>query len=269
MDEGRDYSISVLDYALRALEVLLMAGAQGLGLSELAVRLNVNKSRAFRILTTLEQQGFVVQDEATKSYRLGLKLLHFGEAVRRDLHLPQVAAPVLDQLATATGETVFLGVIDGLEAVCVDKRESRHPVRLYAEIGRRAPLHAGGIPRVLLAFRALEDTDIVSRLPLKPITSETLVDRERLVEELARIRERGYAVSVNDLDIGVTAVAAPIRDHLGRVTAAVGVSGPNERLPEASIAGLAARVRAAAATISRGLGAVQPSSLLDQGADMH
>lgn len=138
MAEGRDYSISVLDCALRALEELLVADGQGLGLSVIAVRLGLNKSRAFRILATLEQQGFVIQDTETKNYRLGLKLLQFGEAVRQSLHLSRVAAPLLDQLAEATGETVFLGVIDGSEAVCIAKRESKHPVQLYAEIGRRS-----------------------------------------------------------------------------------------------------------------------------------
>ncbi len=264
MDEGRDYSISVLDYGLRALEVLLIAEGHGLGLSDLAERLGVNKSRAFRILATLEQQGFVVQDEQTKSYRLGLKLLHFGEAVRRGLHLPQVAAPVLDQLAETTGETVFLGVLDGLEAVCVDKRESRHPVRLYAEIGRRAPLHAGGVPRVLLAYRALAQPEILEQLTLTPITSATLVNRDVLAAELARIREQGYAVSIDDLDMGVTSVAAPIRDHLGNLAAAVSVAGPNDRLPPEAIPDLAALVRAAADQISRGLGATRLSGVLEE-----
>ncbi len=255
MAEGRDYSISVLDCALRALEELLVADGQGLGLSAIAARLGLNKSRAFRILATLEQQGFVIQDTETKNYRLGLKLLQFGEAVRQSLRLPEVAAPLLDQLAAATGETVFLGVIDGSEAVCIAKRESKHPVRLYAEIGRRAPLHAGGVPRVLLAYRVLEQPQLLDNLPLTPITSATQTDRARLAEELAQIRAQGFGVAINDLDMGVTSVAAPIRNHQSRVVAAVSVAGPNDRLPADQLPALAALVRTTAAQISQGLGA--------------
>lgn len=264
MREERDYSISVLDCALRALDELLTVDAQGLGLSALAVRLGVNKSRAFRIMATLEQQGFVNQDAETKSYRLGLKLLQFGEAVRQSLRLPEVAAPLLDRLAEATGETVFVGVIDGTEAVCVDKRESKHPVRLYAEIGRRAPLHAGGVPRVLLAYQVLEQPQLLDVIALEPITSATQTDRDRLAEELARIRAQGFGVAINDLDMGVTSVAAPIRDHQGRVVAAVSVAGPNDRLPPDRIPALVALVQTTAAQISQGLGATVVPRHVDQ-----
>lgn len=263
MAGGRDYSISVLDCALRALEELLVADGQGLGLSAIAARLGLNKSRAFRILTTLEQQGFVIQDATTKNYRLGLKLLQFGEAVRQSLALPEVAAPLLDQLAATTGETVFLGVVDGTEAVCIAKRESKHPVRLYAEIGRRAPLHAGGVPRVLLAYQVLEQPRLIDELPLTPMTSATQTDRARLGAELAQIREQGYGVAINDLDMGATSVAAPIRNHQGRVVAAVSVAGPNDRLPAERIPALAALVQSTAAQISQVLGAGMGSRAVD------
>lgn len=254
MADSRDYNISVLDYALRALEVLLVAEPAGMSLQTIAGRLGVTKSRAFRILSTLQSQGFVVQDEETRGYRLGLKLLSFGEKVRHQLQLPQVAAPALDDLATASGETVFLGVIDGSEVVCIDKRESAYPVRLYAEIGRRAPLHAGGVPRVLLAYRLEEYPALLDRLTLQPLTAGTITDRAVLLDDLARIRRQGYVIAVDDLDMGATSVAAPIRDHRGQVIAALSVAGPNERLTADRVQMYVALVCAAAARISAAMG---------------
>jgi IclR family KDG regulon transcriptional repressor len=256
MTEGRDYNISVLDHALRALELLLIDEQQGMSLSELAAQLGITKSRTFRILSTLQQQGFVSQDGERRTYRLGLKLLTFGEAIRRQTQLPQVAAPILDDLAATTGETVFLGVADGIEVVCIDKRESSHPVRLYAEVGRRAPLHAGGVPKTLLAYLALEQPDLLERIPLLPVTPETQTDRAQLAAELARIRAQGYVIATNDLDPGVSSVAAPIRDHTSRVIAAVSVAGPNDRVLQDGAAPLhlVHTVVSAAAAISRGMG---------------
>lgn len=255
MSEGRDYNISVLDHALRALELLLVDERQGLSLSDLAARLGITKSRAFRILNTLQQQGFVSQDSERRTYRLGLKLLTFGEALRRQTQLPDVAAPILDELAATTGETVFVGVADGIEVVCIDKRESRHPVRLYAEIGRRAPLHAGGVPKTLLAYLALERPELLEQIPLLPLTPHTQTDRAQLAAELAQIRAQGYGIATNDLDPGVSSVAAPIRNHTNRVIAAVSVAGPNDRLlRNGTPHHLAPAVVAAANAISREMG---------------
>lgn len=250
----RDYNIQALDTALQVLEVFLQPGHGALSLAEISQQLGLNKSRVFRILATLEQRGFVEQDRETHVYRLGLKLLALGAAVQRRLDLTRLARHWLDDLAAATGEAVFLGVLDGLEAVCVDSRESKHPIRLYAEVGRRTPLHVGGFPKVLLAYLVETDPTVLDRLDLTPITPATLTTPHALAVELAGIRRDGYVVASNDLDWGACSIAAPICDHTGAVVAALSVAGPVERFTPDRITAYLDHVRQAAAGISAQLG---------------
>jgi IclR family KDG regulon transcriptional repressor len=248
------YRISVLEVAIQILETFLDGGADDQSLHTVTTRLGINKSRAFRILSTLQQHGLVEQDQETRDYRLGLKLIEFGERVRKRLDILHVAQPALDDLARETGETVFLGIAEGLEAVCIDKRESVHPIRLYAEVGRRAPLHAGGVPKVLLAYLVEHDARLLDQLPLRAMTPATITDRDALARNLAEIRAQGYVVTHDDLDWGASSIAAPIRAHGGRVIAAVSIAGPDERFRQDHEQRLVACVRAAASRISCGLG---------------
>ena len=251
----RDYTIQALHHALTVLETFLEPEKGVQGISEISEALGLNKSRVFRILNTLEQHHFVQRNPETKQYRLGVALMVFGETARQRLEVVQVATPVLDALAEQSGETVHLGVLDGDESVCVARRVSAHSVRLYAEVGRRAPLHVGGVPKVLLAYLpAGERRRILGRGPLPLMTPETVVDPDVLEQGLAQIRRNGYNVSVGDLDPAVHSIAAPIRDHAGRVVAAVSVAGPSHRFPAAKVETTIQLVCRAAAEISRLLG---------------
>ncbi len=253
-DHGRDYNISVLDSALQVLETFLGQGRGEQNLTEISQRLGLNKSRTFRILATLERHGFVEHDPATKTYRLGLRLLELGSAVQRRLSIIPAARPVMDELALATGEAVFLGIVDGDQCLVIDKRESQHPIRLYGEVGRRSPLHVGGVPKTLLAYLVEEQPDLLERLPLPQITPATVTDRDRLRAILAQIRADGYVVTLDDLDQGAHSVAAPIRDHSSRVVAGLSVAGPSDRFTADRVERYTLLVRRAAADISQRLG---------------
>ncbi len=224
------YTIDALHQALRVLDTFLLHGRDSVRLAELSRELGLNKSRVFRIAATLEQHGYLAQDPATRAYRLGLKCIELGQAARRHLSLLDAADPVLTDLAEHTGETVFLGVRDGLEAVCVAMRESRHSVRLTAEIGRRVPLYVGGIPKMLLAMLPPpEQEEVVGRLRLVPITAKTITSRSELRRQVAAIRAQGYVVTADDLDLGATSVAAPVFGPAGELIAGLSVAGPTER----------------------------------------
>ncbi len=160
-EAARDYTIQALHHALAVLETFLEPDKVVQGISEISEALDLNKSRVFRILNTLEQHHFVQRDPETKRYRLGVALMVFGETARQRLEVVQVATPVLDALAEQSEETVHLGVLDGDESVCVARRVSAHSVRLYAEVGRRAPLHVGGVPKVLLAYLPPEERESI------------------------------------------------------------------------------------------------------------
>jgi DNA-binding IclR family transcriptional regulator len=259
-EAARDYTIQALHHALNVLETFLEPDQGAQGISEISEALDLNKSRVFRILNTLEQHHFVQRDPETKQYRLGVALMVFGETARKRLEVVQVAASVLDALAEQSEETVHLGVLDGDESVCVARRVSAQSVRLYAEVGRRAPLHVGGVPKVLLAYLPAEDRHrILQRSTLPRITEETVVDPDALERSLAQIRRNGYNVAVGDLDPAVHSIAAPIRDHAGRVVAAVSVAGPSHRFPPAKVEATIQLVCQSAAEISRLLGHRPPS----------
>lgn len=224
------YTIDALHQALRVLDAFLLDGQASMSLAEISREVSLNKSRVFRIASTLQQRGFLERDPVSREYRLGLKFIEFGEAARRRISLIEAAEPVLTDLASATGETVFLGVRDGLDAVCVAMRESRHPVRLTAEVGRRVPLYVGGVPKVLLAFLSpQEQEEVLRRLRLKPITPMTITSRAALRRRLEAIRRQGYAVTADDLDLGATSVAAPVLGAGDELIAAISVAGPSER----------------------------------------
>ena len=163
----------------------------------------------------------------------------------------------MEELHAKTGETVHLGILDGHEAVCVDRIESRHLIRLSAEVGKRFPLHVGAVPKLLFAHLPEEQSEAVIARGLPAYTRHTITDRDALRAELAEIHAKGYAVSDEDLDVGGSAVAAPIRDRTGAVVAAVSVAGPTARVSPRLHTEYRALVVEAAARISASLGSTE------------
>lgn len=246
------YVVAAVDKALLLLEFL--ADNPGSGVTEIASQTGGTKSQAFRLLCTLEQRGFVSKDAETRNYRLGYRNLFLGDRTRHQNGLIRVARPVMDNLAEDSMENVHLVVREGLGSVVVALRESPQPLRLYAQVGRRGPLHAGGASSVLLAYAPSDVQDAVCREDLRVFTPATVTEPALLRDVLQRIREQGYAVSMEDVDEGAFSIAAPIRDHEGEVVAAMSVAGPVTRLTEALKQAHIVRVRGAAAIVSRGLG---------------
>ena len=248
-----DYSITVLENAVQVMEILL-DGNQPMTLAQLTQKSGFSKNKVFRILHTLENHSYVERDDSG-AYRLGVRFLDYGFRVQQSMRLLDVSPPVMAWLAQETAETIFLGIIDGDEVLCVDARESSHSVRLSASVGKRLPIYAGGVPRILLAFMPDDDRDqLLERLEFVPLTSHTIVEHSELIQSLADVRRLGYVVAVGDLDDGAHSIAAPIRDHRGRVVAAVSVAGPSRRFEDETIERTIALILEGAARISQGLG---------------
>ena len=167
-----------------------------------------------------------------------------------------VAKPYLDQVVTETGESVNLFVLSGDLAVCVDRRDSPQRVRLASVLGLSAPLHAGAVPKAMLAFLPEEQREqILARLSELPAyTEKTIRDPEALRRQLVTIRERGYAVSDEDYDTSARGVGAPIFDERGDVVAGVSVGGPSFRVDDATLQGFAGLITRVAEKVSRRLG---------------
>jgi len=248
-----DYRIAVVEDAITVLETLLQE-ERALSLSELTQRTGMVKNKVFRILATLDAHRLVMRN-SNRAYTLGLRFVEFGEHVReRDL-LIQAAAPVMDWLLAKTQETIFLGVIDGLDTLVIAARQSPRSVRLTGAVGRRGPMHTGGMPKTLLAFLPeKEREEMLGKLSLHPITPFTITHRGKLVDLLMQIRSQGYVVTADDLDVGAVSIAAPIRDFTGEVIAAMSIAGPVSRFPDEIAGRYVQLILSGTARVSHALG---------------
>ena len=246
--------LSTVRNAARLLKVFLSREAD-LGVSELARRLGLGKSTVHRMLTTLVAEGLIEQNPRTGGYRLGIVMFELGEAVRVHMDLHAAAAPVLAMLRGQTRETAQVGVLDRGEVVYVDRLESSHSLRLFTETGRRVPAHCTSSGKVLLAYLPAETRAALLRgRALPALTPDTITDPAVLSAELARVRARGWAEAVNEREIGVASIAAPVRDFRGDVVAAISIGAPVLRLGAAQRRQLTRPVMEAGDAVSRRLG---------------
>lgn len=227
-----------------------------LGVGELSRRLNLPKSTVFRLLSTLEAGGLVAQDPDTGRYRLGVDLIGLANSVIAHADVRRVARPHLRRLADELGETVSLSVLDGWDAVNLDQFIPAHRLVIRAGwVGRRMPAHAVSVGKVLIAFLPEEQVRAFFDGALPAFTPHTITDPHALRAELARVRDQGYATAFEELEEGLHAVSAPVRNHEGAVVAAISVSGPGYRLTRERVVEIAPQVVETADLISREMGA--------------
>ena len=256
-DDGQ-YVIQSLDVALDVLEYLGRAGDNPPRPSEIARQLGITRARAFRILKTLEPRHYVRSDPKTGGYRLGFKCLRMSEQVRAQTDVRREAEPLLIELARVTGDTVVLVVLDGSMSVDVAGFQGDHQLQAGTRIGERNPLYIGASNKVLLAYLPEEERErIIQDMKLTPYTDKTITCRDELRRRLAEIRSQGYEVDEDSYEIGVHAIAAPVRDHIGRVVAGVTVTTPRARYNSQRCQELIERVVGAADGISARLGQVE------------
>ncbi|CAN5533672.1 IclR family transcriptional regulator [soil metagenome] len=249
LDHGGQWSpVKSADRALGILEAL--ARHSPLSLGELSTQLGIPKSSLHGIVRTMEQRGWVEADSGRSSYRLGLRCLVVGAGyVDGDLTVGRTA-PLLDELAAATSETVHLGRLEGREVVYMAKRESVHPLRMFSAVGRRLPAHATALGKAMLACRS--DDAVASSFPptLDPITPNTIRSRAELIARLAEVRETGIAVDNEEATVGLRcfAVALPFREPS---VDAISVSIPVARLDATVEAHVVGMLRLAVAQLAR------------------
>jgi IclR family KDG regulon transcriptional repressor len=246
------YEIAAVDRALALMETL--ADTPGLGVTELAERTGNTKSLTFRLLYTLEQRGFVQKDPGARSYSLGYRTLFLADQTRRQSRLIAAATPFLDALAEEARENAMLIVREERNSLCVALREAPSPLRLFAQVGRLGPLHAGGGPKVLLAHAPEAVRDAVLDGPLESFTATTLTDPAKLRRALDEIRRLGFTLSIGELDPDVFSMAAPVFDYSGEAVAALSVAGPVSRLSNGGRERLRGLVVASAERLSQALG---------------
>jgi DNA-binding IclR family transcriptional regulator len=241
--------------ALRALELIADAGE--LGVTELGRRLDVHKATASRLISTLAERGLVERDPSSERYRLGFGLIRLAGAAIAGLDLVRTAHPILEDLAERTRETVTLGVLSGGDVVYVDQVAGTHSIVSVSWVGRGTPLHCTSNGKVLLAWMDEDGRDRLLAEPLARLTDSTIVDPDVLRTQLQEVRARGYAQTLEELEEGLNAVAAPVRQADGQVVASLSVSGPAFRIRPVDLPRVGRLAVEAASSISRRLGHVE------------
>ena len=223
------------------------------GVTELAAELGMVKSQVHRLLQTLKARGYVRQDGESARYACTLKLWEYGALVADRLDVRGVATVHLQALAQRTSETIHLSVLDDTEVLYIDKIDSPQPVRAYSRLGGRAPAYCVATGKALLAYAP---EAVLAKLDgkLERHTPRTITRLDELKLELERVREQGYAINRGEWRDSVCGLAAPIFSAQGRTIAAVGISGPLERLTPGMLHDLAPLVLDSGRAISRDLG---------------
>ncbi|MBV9844659.1 MAG: IclR family transcriptional regulator [Kutzneria sp.] len=246
--------VQSVDRALTILRILAQHGE--LGVTDIAGELAVHKSTAFRLLGALERHQLVEQLVERGKYRLAAGLVRLAGAATARLDLAEESRPVCRELAATLNETVNVAVLDTDAAMNITQDQGNAAVAVQNWIGQRTPLHATSSGKILLAWASGGERTAILGRRLDRFTPNTVTSRTRLRTELSDVRKRGWACTAEELEVGLNAVAAPIRDRDGTVVAAVSASGPSYRLRTESFAAVAETLREGADEISGRLGYV-------------
>lgn len=249
------YKVQVIDRAAAILQVLADARTE-LTPADIAARLSLNKSTIHRLLAVLAGLGYLRRLEGTGKFGLGLKLFELGSRAVARLDLRDVAQPLVNALADETGETTHVCVPDDdAHMVSVVIAESPRTVRTPATVGRRTPAYCTSVGKAWLAWLPQVELDAaLARHPLRSRTVNTIVTPDALLAELRRVRTSGYAVDDEEIELGLRCIGAPVRNHAGRVVAAISIAGPAFRVSRKRIPVLARAVVSTAARLSEALG---------------
>ncbi len=237
------------------IDVIADGTDEGVGLSEISKATALNKTTAFNLLASLVTLRFIEQDEHSRRYRLGLRILELGRIVQQQLHISHLARPILANLCRRTNETVNLGKPDLFDLLVIDSFKGSRILHASTSAGWRSMYHCTALGKAFMArWDAPMRQTIYDSCGLPELTSNTNTKVDALEEQLARFREQGYSIDVEENEIGVNGIARWIIDGLGEVAAAVSVSGHASRLTEEVMGRIAPDVINAADSISIAIG---------------
>ena len=222
----------------RALEIMIYLHHQGkeTSITKIAADLGVYKSTVYRTLVTLENRGFVYKNPKTEKYWLGNRLFVLGKGVEKQMSLPEIVRPYARKLYDAYGEAVNVSILernpnDVYRSVVILKEEGdRQAFSVNPPVGTSSECYCSSVGKCLLAFSADIDLSVYEHRPMSPHTEHTITTVPALRSELAKVRERGYAMDHEELEYGLTCIGAPILDRGGAAVAAISLSGPTSRM---------------------------------------
>jgi IclR family transcriptional regulator, KDG regulon repressor len=249
----RSYNITALQRGLRLLQ-LFSESSKGLTAKQVADRSRLPVSTVHRFLTNLESAGFL-NCGGDSVYHLGIACFAIGHAALGQLDIRRVSLPYLQELNRLTRETIHLTVRHGLSAVYVEKLDSTEQLRIHSRIGAAVPLYCTAVGKVMLAYLPDEERErVLPQLALKRLTPNTVGNLQELEAELYRVRKNGYACDLEEHELHIRCVAAPIWDHAGLVNASLSITAPTVRMAVARLRQLASLIQTAGLQISHELG---------------
>lgn len=252
------YSVPSLARAFEILDMLAMSSV-GLNKMDIARSVRIPYSTAFNLLNTMEAHGYVRKEEASGKYFIGLKLLSLGSIPVRDVGLRDTAAPVLEDLVKQLDLTAHLAILDRGEAVYIDKKEPSGFLKINSWIGKRNYVHTSAVGKALIAYRSAAEVEELWKTGLPKRTSQTITSLRKFKSELAEVVQRGYAVDLEEDEVGGRCLAAPVFDATGGVIAAIGISGIASQAPDERLPTLGEILRERATEVSRRLGCPEAS----------
>ncbi|MGL6197492.1 MAG: IclR family transcriptional regulator [Lachnospiraceae bacterium] len=214
-----------LDRGLEALKIL--AEHDSVSVTELAKKLDVNKSTASRIMETLCQQDMIHMDKKTRKYKLGFRVLHLAERFRSSLQIIDTARPILLEVSRELGQSVHLCAYSRGMVYVIDQIVSDLPYSMSAMVGLIEPIHSSSVGKCIFAHRSQKRIEeILEDYEFTRYTIHTITDKEKLLNEFEKIRNQGYAVDNEEMFIGVRCIAVPVFRYLNSVRYGIGISGP-------------------------------------------
>ena len=221
-----DKSVQVIDRAFDILELLSLE-KDGLGVTEIGKRVSLHKSTVHRILTTMAERGYIEKVSSTNAYRLGLRLVEISSIYLNSIELKTEARPYLWELTSRLNQPTHLAILDGAEAVYIDKVDVVNSIRLYSQIGRRISVHCSALGKSLLTgLPDLEIEERLSKCDFMKYTDNTIRDKDELLKQVKKARLTGWSWDDAEHEEGIRCLASPIYDYRGKVIAAVSVAGP-------------------------------------------
>ncbi len=206
-----------------------------LGVTEIAKLMGTNKSAVYRMLATMETLNVIQQNPENEKYRLGLKLFELGQNVSIHKNFISKARPFMEELVQRAGETAHLAIYRNQKVYFLDKVVGRHDLQINSRIGSEKPLHCTGLGKIMLAFSDNNYKNTISQLNLETVTKNTITNKKELIEEIEEIKQRGFALDMEENEIGLVCVAVPVFSTTGKFIAAISTSGPSARFNENEI----------------------------------
>ncbi len=230
----KDNTVKSLKRAIAVLDCFSQKEPE-LSVTEIARKLDMQKSTIFNILTTFQESGILIKNPSNNKYQLGYKLLHLSYIINSGISIREDFLPFMKEIANATGEVCYFGLLDGLEVLYIEAVYPMTQLQARNILGERAPLYCTGLGKAMLANLSEEQINTVLSGPMPPFTKCTITDPDVLRIELEEIRQNGFAVDNMEHEFGIRCVAVPVFGLNGNILGAVSVSGPSPRFDPPTI----------------------------------